>query len=177
MRITSTDALAMTLGAVAIVFSGFVLAHSAWGGVALLIGGALALGMSPPRTRVSAVAPVVWIVFVLLLLAGVAGFLVGFGVFDSPALGHDFEATIHHNETTDTSVIVTGTVRNTGDGPAKAVFVDVALQDRDNRTIDTGTVRVGTVRPGTRQQFFLRFGPDRGLSAFEDAGIELSSDR
>jgi len=32
MRITSADALAMALGAVAVVFSGFVLAHSAWGG-------------------------------------------------------------------------------------------------------------------------------------------------
>ena len=176
MRITSTDVLAMVLGAVAIIFSGFVLAHSAWGGVALLAGGALALGISPLRARVSTVAPIVWVVFLLLVAVGIGGFLVGFGVFDSPTLQHDFEATVHDNGTTDTTVIVTGTVRNTGDGPAEAVLIDVELHDRDNRTIDTEVVRLATLRPGTRQQFFVRFSPDRELSAFEDAVVDVSSD-
>lgn len=176
MRITNADVLAMAIGTVAIVFSGFVLAHSAWGGVALLTAGALALGISPLRTRFSAVAPVVWVVFLLLLAVGVGGFLVGFGVFDSPALEHDFEATVHDTDTADTTVIVTGTVRNTGDGPAEAVFIDVELHDRDNRTIDTDSVRLAELRPGTRQQFFVRFGPDRDLSTFEDALVDVSNE-
>lgn len=174
MRITSADALAMALGAVAVVFSGFVLAHSAWGGVAVLVGGALALSIVPLRGRLPAAAPVVWVAFLVLLSVGVAGFLVGFGVFDSPDIEHDTEATLHDAPGDDATVLVTGTVRNEGDGPAAAVSVDVTLSDGDGRTIDTADVRLDAVGAGTSQQFFVRFGPDPALSDFESFEIDLS---
>lgn len=63
MRVTGVDALAMAPGAVAVVFSGFVFAHSAWGGAAVLLGGALSLSVVPIRVRLPAAAPVVWIGF------------------------------------------------------------------------------------------------------------------
>ncbi len=176
MRVTSVDALAMALGAVAVVFSGFVLAHSAWGGVAVLLGGALALSIVPVRGRLPAAAPVVWIGFLLLLSVGVAGFLVGFGVFDSPEIEHDAEATLHDAGGDDATVLVTGTVRNEGDGPAAAVSVEVTLSDGGGRTLDADDVRLEALGAGTSQQFFVRFGPDPALSAFEAIDIELSAE-
>lgn len=175
MQVTSTDALAMAFGAVAVVLSGFVLAHSAWGGLAVLAAGALALAIAPIRGRFPAAAPAVWIGFLLLLSVGVAGFLVGFGAFDAPAVEHDAEATLHDAGTDDATVVVTGTVHNVGDGPADTVAVEVTLLDADGEAVADDTVRVEALGAGTRQQFFVRFGPDEGMSAFEavDIAVEL----
>lgn len=173
MRLTALDALAMALGAVAVVFSGFVLAHSPWGGVALLFGGVLALSIGPLRGRVPAAAPAVWIVFVLLLATGVAGFLVGFGVFEDPAIDHDTEATLHDAGGGDATVIVTGTVRNVGDGPVEAVWVEVTLLDDDGDPLGTDDVRIAELPATGSQQFFARFGPDAELSAFDEATVDI----
>ena len=175
MRLTAPDALAMALGAVAVVFSGFVLAHSAWGGVALLFGGAIALSIAPLRGRVPAAAPAVWLVFVLLLATGVAGFLLGFGVFDAPALDHDAEATLHDAGTGNATVVVTGTVRNVGDGPAAVVAIDVALLDDAGDTLRSDSVRMRGLGAAGSQQFFVRFGPAAELSAFEAANVEVET--
>ncbi|TKR24906.1 FxLYD domain-containing protein [Natronomonas salsuginis] len=174
MRITTLDVLAMVLGVVAVVFSGFVLAHSAWGGVALLVGGALALSIAPLRARIPAVAPVVWLCFLVLLSTGVAGFLVGFGVFDSPSVEHEWDATLHDADTADATVVVTGTAANVGDGPAERVTIDVTLYDGGGQSLDSADVRLTRLRAGASQQFFVRFGPDRELSAFEEAGVKLT---
>lgn len=176
MRLTALDALAMALGAVAVVFSGFVLAHSPWGGVALLFGGVLALAIAPLRGRIPAAAPVVWIVFVLLFATGVAGFLVGFGVFDAPAVEHDTEATLHDAGTEDATVVVTGTVRNVGDGPAGTVTVSVALLDGDGDTLLSDDVRLTELPATGSQQFFVRFGPGPELSAFDAVTVDVEAE-
>lgn len=174
MGLTNGDALAMALGAVAVVFSGFVLAHSVWGGLALLAAGALALSILPLRARVPAAAPVVWAAFLLLCSVGAAGFLVGFGVFDDPDLDHDAEATLHDAGTENATVLVTGTVTNGGDGPAEAVSVDVTIYDGGGRTLDEGTVVLEDVVSGAERQFFVRFGPEEPLSAFGTFDVELT---
>jgi hypothetical protein len=174
MRITGLDVLAMALGAVAIVFSGFVLAHSAWGGVALFAGGALALSIAPLRARTPVAAPAVWLCFLVLLSTGVAGFLVGFGVFDSPSVDGEWDATLHDADTADATVVVTGTAANVGDGPAERVTVDVTLYDGAGGSLDSADVQLTRLRAGASQQFFVRFGPDRELSGFEEAEVELT---
>jgi hypothetical protein len=174
MRITGLDVLAMALGAVAVVFSGFVLAHSAWGGVALLAGGALALSIAPLRARIPAAAPAVWLCFLVLLSTGVAGFLVGFGVFDSPGVDGEWDATLHDADTADATVVVTGTVTNVGDGPAERVTINVTLYDGGGQSLESADVRLTGLRAGASQQFFVRVGPDRELSAFEEADVELT---
>ncbi|WP_181692134.1 FxLYD domain-containing protein [Natronomonas sp. LN261] len=176
MAITNTDALAMALGAVAVVVSGFVLAYSAWGGIAFLVAGALALSIAPLRARLPAAGPAVLLAFFVLCSVGTAGFLVGFGVFDSPEIDHDAEATLHDAGTDSATVVLTGTVRNVGDGPAEAVSVSVTLYDADGDTLADETVRLRAVRPGTRQQFFVRFGPDEALSAFAASEVDVSVD-
>ncbi|MFO7925069.1 MAG: FxLYD domain-containing protein [Halobacteriota archaeon] len=174
MRITGLDVLAMALGSVAVVFSGFVLAHSTWGGVALLVGGLLALSIAPLRARIPAPAPAVWLCFLLLLSAGIGGFLVGFGVFDSPSVDGEWDATLHDGDTGDATVVVTGTATNVGDGPAGRVTISVTLYDAAGESLDSEDVRLEGVRAGASQQFFVRFGPDDRLSTFEEVDVELS---
>lgn len=174
MGLTNGDALAMALGAVAVVFSGFVLAHSAWGGLALLLAGALALSILPLRARVPAAGPAVWIAFLVLCSVGVAGFLVGFGAFDDPDIEHDAEATLHDVGTENATVLVTGTVRNVGDGPAASVSVRVTLYAGDDATLADETVTLEAVGAGAERQFFARFGPEQSLSAFETFDVEVA---
>jgi len=174
MGLTNGDALAMALGAVAVVFSGFVLAHSAWGGLALLVAGALALSILPLRARVPAAGPAVWIAFLVLCSVGVAGFLVGFGVFDDPEIEHDAEATLHDAGSENATVLVTGTVRNVGDGPANAVSVRITLYAGDDSTLADETVALKDVGPGAQRRFFARFGPERALSDFGTFDVEVS---
>lgn len=107
---------------------------------------------------------------------GVAGFLVGFGVFDSPEIEHDTEATLHDTGGDDATVLVTGPVRNEGDGSAAAVSVEVMLSDGGGRTLDAEDVRLEALGAGTGQQSFVRFGPDPALSAFEAFETELSAE-
>ena len=177
MGLTNGDALAMALGAVAVVFSGFVLAHSAWGGLALLVAGALALSILPLRARVPAAGPAVWIAFLVLCSVGVAGFLVGFGVFDDPDIEHDAEATLHDAGTENATVLVTGTVRNVGDGPADAVSIRITLAGGGDGTLDSDTVTLEAVGAGAERQFFARFGPERALSDFETFDVEVTIER
>jgi hypothetical protein len=176
MGLTNGDALAMALGAVAVVFSGFVLAHSVWGGLALLVAGALALSILPLRARVPAAGPAVWIAFLVLCSVGVAGFLVGFGVFDDPEIEHDAEATLHDAGTENATVLVTGTARNVGDGPADAVSIRITLAGGDE-TLDSDTVTLEAVGAGAERQFFARFGPERALSEFETLDVEVTVER
>lgn len=170
MQVTDTDVLAMVIGAVSIIFSGFVLAYSAWGGVAVFVGGALAISISLLRERVAALTPIVWLVFVALV---VGGLLVGFGVFDSPAIQHDADATLHDNGTYSATVLVTGTVQNVGDGAAEEIVLTVTLRTDDGRQLRIDETRLNDVRPGTSQQFFVRFGPDSDLSAFRTYDIDV----
>jgi len=174
MGLTNGDALAMALGAVAVVFSGFVLAHSAWGGLALLVAGALALSIVPLRARLPAAGPAVWIAFLVLCSVGVAGFLVGFGAFDDPDIEHDAEATLHDAGTENATILVTGTVRNVGDGPANAVSVRIMLYAGDDSTLADETVVLEDVGAGAERQFFARFGPERALSDFGTLDVEVS---
>ena len=174
MGLTNGDALAMALGAVAVVFSGFVLAYSAWGGLALLIAGALALSILPLRARVPAAGPAVWIAFLVLCSAGTAGFLVGFGAFDDPELEHDAEATLHDAGTENATVLVTGTVRNVGDGPADAASIRITLADGADGTLGSDTVALDDVGAGAERQFFARFGPEMALSEFETLDVEVT---
>ena len=174
MALTNGDALAMALGAVAVVFSGFVLAHSAWGGLALLVAGALALSILPLRARLPAAGPAVWIAFLVLCSVGTAGFLIGFGVFDDPDIEHDAEATLHDAGTDNATVLVTGTVTNVGDGPADAVSVRVTIYNGTETALERDTVALEDVGAGAERQFFFRFGPEETLSAFETFDVEVT---
>lgn len=174
MDIKDLDILAMALGAVAVIFSGFVLVYSVWGGLALFFGGVLAVSIAFVRDRSVLAGRTVWVLFVLLAAAGVAGFLVGFGVFDSPDPRWEAEATLHDADTADATVIVTGTVGNHGDAAAERVTVTVTLYDADDETLTTGTTELTQLAPRSTQQFYLRFEENPGeLSAFADIEVEL----
>lgn len=118
--------------------------------------------------------PAVWLCFLLLLSVGIAGFLVGFDVFDSPSVDGEWDATLHDADTEDATVVVTGTATNVGDGPAERVTISVTLYDVDGESLDSEVVRLDGLRAGASQQFFVRFGPGDRLSAFEGADVELS---
>ena len=174
MQITNLDILATVIGAVAVIFSGFVLAHSPWGGVALFGGGAVALSTPLFRDGHAGVVPIAWIVFVSLIAVGLAGFLVGFGVFDAPEVQADADATLHDANTDDATVLVTGSVRNVGDAPADAVTVTVRLYDADGDELDRDTVRLRHVPAGSEQLFYARFEDSSELSSFDTAEIETA---
>ena len=174
MQITNLDILATVIGAVAIIFSGFVLAHSPWGGVALFGGGAVALSIPLFGDGHAGVVPIAWIVFLSLIAVGLAGFLVGFGVFDAPEVQADADATLHDANTDDATVLVTGSVRNVGDAPADAVTVTVRLYDADGDELDRNAVRLRHVAVGSEQQFYARFEDSSELSSFDTAEIETA---
>lgn len=166
MQITNLDILGTVIGAVAIIFSGFVLAHSPSGGVALFGGGAVAISIPLFRDRYSGFVPIVWIVFLALLAAGLVGFLVGFGVFDAPEIQADADATVHDTPD-ETTVFVTGSVRNTGAASADAVTVTVRLYDADGDELARDTVRLRHVVADSEQLFYIRFEGGGELSSFE----------
>ena len=176
MRITGTDVLAMSLGVVAVIFSGFVLAYSAWGGVAMLLSGALGLSIATFRGRYPAATATVWIAFVVLMARGVGGFLIGVGVFDDPEFEHDVDATLHESVTGDATVLVTGTLQNVGEGTAVNATVSVTLREANGNSLASGDVRLHDLRPGDHQLFFVRLGPDPDLSRYTSIEVEVTGE-
>lgn len=166
----------MVLGAVAVIFSGFVLAHSPWGGIALFVGGAGAISLPLLRDRRSGLVPIAWFLFLSLLAVGLAGFLLGFGVFDAPDLRSDAEATLHDAGTDDATVLVTGAVTNAGDAPAETALVTVTLYDEAGDEIRRDTVRLRNIGPNSEQLFYIRIDGSEDLSSFDSFDVEVTDD-
>jgi hypothetical protein len=176
MEVTGLDIAAFAAGVVAVVFSGFVLVHSTLGGAALLAGGVLAVSVTLIRdqTDSAVVGGLVWLLILGLFVAGVAGFLTGFGVFDEPDLRWEGQASTYEGADGPT-VVVTGTVTNAGDVAAERVLVNATLRDADGDAIATDTKRLTALDAGSEQMVFFRFEGDDDLDRSTELDVELEA--
>lgn len=176
MQLTGFDLLGFVFAGVAVVFSGFVLAHSTVGGLALAGAGALAASvpMLRDRTGSRAVGALAWLAVVGLLAAGVGGFLVGFGIFDEPDVRWESNATLYDGPGNGSTVLVTGTVTNAGDGAAEGATVTATLVDSRGDDLRSESKSLSRLGPNATQQFFFRFESDGDdLERFADATVTV----
>lgn len=176
MRITGFDVLAFAVGAIAVVFSGFVLAYSTAGGLALVVAGALALALPFLRADEgsTALGALVWLAIVGLIAAGIGGFLLGVGVFDDHDVRWESNATHHDLDGNRSLVVVTGTVSNDGDGAAENAAVTATLVDDGGTELRARTKRFPPLPPNSTGMFYFRFVGDDEPQRFEDADVEIT---
>lgn len=176
MRITGLDVVGFAAGGVAVAFSGFVLFYSTLGGLAMAGGGLLALALPFLRSNdATLLGAVGWVAVFALLAAGVGGFVVGFGVFDSPDVRWDAAGERYDLEDNRTAVVVTGTVTNAGDATATDVVVTATLVDENGTRLRSDSKRLAPLAPDTTQLFYVRFGADEELRRFEDVSVEVTA--
>lgn len=178
MQLSDADVVAFAVGGVAVVFSGFVLSYSAGGGLAMVAAGALALALPFLRDGDGSwtLGALGWLAVVALLVAGVGGFLVGFGVFDEPDVRPAAEGELY-DAGGEPVVVVTGNVTNAGDATAHDVVVTATLLDAEGEAIRRDSRRLAPLAPGTTQLFYLRFEGGDEMSRFDDVEVDVNVSR
>lgn len=177
MQLADSDVLAFAVGGIAVVFSGFVLSHSVVGGLAFVAGGGLALVLPFLRGNAGARAAgaLGWVAVVALLVAGVGGFLVGFGVFDDPDVRWDSEANLYDADGNRSVVVVTGEVTNAGDATAGDVVVTATLVDAADEEMRSESTRLAPLDPDTTQLFYVRFEGSDEMGRYDDVEVQVDA--